>query len=603
MPKSIQTITEMLSNVEKGTVFPLSISTPHPLYDDNKDTWKKCRDAVEGQDAIKKGGVTYLPQMNGQEKKEYLNYLHRAQWFDATRRTRNGYMGMIYRKSPQVFYGSDVDKDKVPDPKFWDHISSEGKSLTAFIKSATKEIIDVGRVGVLVEFPDNREIAESAVSMYDYEQKIKQKDLHPIFSLYKTEDIINWHWEYFGSTLVPVLFVLRETTYNGYQTGTISPTKSEIYRVLYLEPYEGGFRYKQIKFEPMVAGSPISKGKVQEVIYPRMNGKYIPFIPFFTFDEEGNIDYKDIGKPIINGLVDVNIGHYVNSADRENEIHMVGHKTAVFPGWDKKVYGNPRWGGALAVPKGCDPKLLEASSDSGLVTAMKDKVEQMAVLGTEILTSGGYVASVDTARTSSATESAPLTLLVKSLSHSFTVISRFLVQWAGYEDTGINIQINTDFFQDDIKSDELLGWMKAYQQGGISWETYFYNLKKKEVYPDKVDGDTEKQQIQDSLNEQFDVAGEKYLEIMDAISQLKEDVQATITTSSSGQTLLSMSTGSGGSNISTSTEVSDSSMEGAEGRNNETPGQNNASAKDDKDKSKVDEKKDPTVDRTDNKEK
>jgi hypothetical protein len=583
-----QSLIEVLSNIKEGDTVPLNIATEHPLYSENKDIWEKCRDAVDGDEAIKQNGKKYLFQLNGQTPQQYSNYLNRAQWFGATSRTVDSYMGMIFRKSPQIFYKKDLEKNKKVPDEFFKSISVDGQSLNEFMNNVTEEIISVNRCGVLVEFPQDPAIVDSAVSEYAYEEMLKAKDIRPILSKYTAETIVNWNWAYIGRDVVPMYFVLKEETYNSYEIGTMLPVKTDIYRVLLLEPYEGGFRYKQIKFQNVLGGSTSNTFSATEVVYPKMAGEYISRIPFYVLDDKG-INYRTIRKPMINALVNQNIGHFRNSADHENETHMVGTKTIVFPGWEKKVHGDPHIGGALAVPLGCEPKILEASSDSGITEAMKTKVEQMAVLGAERISNGqGYVASTETARVSNASESSSLTLLSTSLGNSFSVICDFLLSWARYKDTGINIQVNKDFFQDDIKGSELLEWMKAWQNGGISDEVYFYNLKKKEVYPENWDWEVELDAIQKSLDRQFNLTDEKYIEILEKFESLKQDVALTITTSSSGQTLLSASTTGGGSNISTSTEVSEGSMESATARNNETPGSSSASA----DSSSVDNKDD-----------
>lgn len=576
---NVKNILDILSNLKSGDILPINITSPHPLYTKNKSIWEKCRDATAGQEEIKEAGTKYLPRLNGQSPEMYSNYLYRAQWFGASSRTVESYLGMIFRKDPQVFYKDGIEENKKVPDSFFDSVSADGKSIEEFIHDVSEEIIKYNRCGVLVDFPKTDAIFNAA-SAYEYEEIVKKKGIAPVVSMYNAFSIVNWNWTYIDRKVVPVYFVLKEESYDGINIGTMTPVKTDTYRILFLEPYRGSYRYKQITMKGVLTGSSSDKFAVDEAIYPLMNGEHIPFIPFYVLDDRG-INFKTIRKPMINDLVNVNIGHYINSADWENELHMVGHKTIFFPGWDKKVYGNPVIGGALAGPLNCEPKLIEASSDSGIRKEMDTKVQEMAVLGAERISGkDSYTASVETARISTAAEASSLTLLATSLGKSFSVITRFLLKWANYEGTGINIQVNKDFFQDDIKGAELLEWMKAWQQGGISWETYFYNLKKKEVYPDKTDGASEKERIRESLNDQLTIADEKYMEIMERIEEMNQNIQATITTSSSGQTLLSMSTAGGGSNVSTSTEVPEGNVTGAKARNNETPGSSNASAQD-----------------------
>jgi hypothetical protein len=202
---------------------------------------------------------------------------------------------------------------------------------------------------------------------------------------------------------------------------------------------------------------------------------------------------------MINALVNTNIGHFRNSADWENELHWVGIKTLYLPGWAKDIHGEPVLGGAMAGPANSEPKMIEASSDSGLKDEMRNKEERMAVLGAErISQKGRYIPSAETARINSESENSTLTNMSKSLSTSISKVLSFQLKWAG-EKLNVDMALNTDFFNDNITGDEVLQWIQAAQQGGISFDTYYYNMKRKEAFPE---GWTKEQEI-DALQEGF----------------------------------------------------------------------------------------------------
>ncbi|MGM9512441.1 hypothetical protein ACS5NO_32215 [Larkinella sp. GY13] len=111
----------------------------HPDYNDYISVWQKCRDASAGQRAIKKGGKLYLRQLAGQETKlangetisAYDAYLDRANYFNATGRTVEAMLGMVFRKP--------ITK-KVPttiDPWLED-IPLSDESLTEFAQTLVK---------------------------------------------------------------------------------------------------------------------------------------------------------------------------------------------------------------------------------------------------------------------------------------------------------------------------------------------------------------------------------------------------------------------------------------------------------------------------------
>ena len=57
-------------------------NTKHSDYDKWESIWERIRDSVEGYDAIKNKGNTYLPMLNGQDVDFYNAYKKRSQYVD-----------------------------------------------------------------------------------------------------------------------------------------------------------------------------------------------------------------------------------------------------------------------------------------------------------------------------------------------------------------------------------------------------------------------------------------------------------------------------------------------------------------------------------------
>ena len=62
-----------------------------------------------------------------------------------------------------------------------------------------------------------------------------------------------------------------------------------------------------------------------------IRGQYIDYIPCFFLTQKGISD--DLDYPIMNDAVDINIAHYINSADYENAINITGSPTPVIIGY------------------------------------------------------------------------------------------------------------------------------------------------------------------------------------------------------------------------------------------------------------------------------
>jgi len=487
---------ELLDNLKVGDEVDFDIWAVHPDYSDMADEWQKCRDCYIGERAVKAAklddnslpGTRYLPSLTEQTTAEYNAYRDRAQWYGATSRTVDAYLGMIFRKPVSFRARHDDNEDKELDKfieKYLDSMAVDGKNMNEFSHEVTEEIIVTNRVGILIDAPESGDLPPTLA-------EIEAKGIFPRLSLYKTESIINWHIVQEKGKDIPVLFVLYEPE-EMFETDTLRTTLIDSFRVLYLENWEtpGLRRYKQIRFRVLSdRHGRKEKLEVSSVAYPSVLGKPLDHIPFYILTDQG-LDYKRIRPPMISPLSTVNIGHYRNSADLEHECHMVALKTLVFPGWDRKTYGNPKVGGAMAVPKDCVVQLLEPSSDSSIRDEMVLKEARLAVLGAErISQKQRYLPSASVAEITASAEASVIQNFLTSLNLAMNTVVTAAIAWAKptwpeWEDGELNVQciINTDLADNALTGADLVNFIKAYQQGGISLDTLYYNLERREIYP------------------------------------------------------------------------------------------------------------------------
>ena len=126
----------------------MPVDSNHTDYDARVKEWTRCRDCIEGSDAVKAKGGIYLPQLGGQNTEEYTAYKERTLFFGGSSRTLQGLMGTIFRKDPT--YEIETRYEGLVE-KFTKH----GLSLHEFSRRITREVISVGRVGVLTDLsPD-----------------------------------------------------------------------------------------------------------------------------------------------------------------------------------------------------------------------------------------------------------------------------------------------------------------------------------------------------------------------------------------------------------------------------------------------------------------
>jgi Domain of unknown function (DUF4055) len=455
---------------------PLNVDGKHPEYLKFSTVWEACRDTVEGGEAVKQRGQRYLPKASGQDDKDYEAYKSRAQFYNATRRTVQAMIGQLYRKEPTV-EGAD-------DELLMDNIDLGGKDFCSWSQEIASEVSKVGRVGVLLDYngftPAGATVGEV--------QALGQR---PYLSTYKAESILNWATEVIGGSKKLTFVSLCEKV-ESLDAEYNSVCKDQ-WRILMLD--ERGIYIQRVYVRDESTG-PLNKGfLLVEETTPIVNGKFLYEIPFYIIGVHG-ID-ACCTMPPISDLAETNIGHYRNSADYENELHWVGIKTAVFPGWTGQEKNDViTLGKACAVPTECKPFILEATSSSSIREEMIQKEQRMAVLGAQIIAQQGrYVQAAETARIQASGESGVLAQLANMLSECFEVILTALYSWANIE-TEIDVEINTDFEPGQMMPTDAVALAGLVDSGKISWETYFYNLQRGEIYPPNWTLEDEKASIE-----------------------------------------------------------------------------------------------------------
>ena len=80
----------------------MPVDSTHPQYDAALPTWSRARDVLAGEDAVKTAGEKYLPRLDSQSDEEYVSYRKRAAFFNATARTLDEYLDLVFRRAPQM---------------------------------------------------------------------------------------------------------------------------------------------------------------------------------------------------------------------------------------------------------------------------------------------------------------------------------------------------------------------------------------------------------------------------------------------------------------------------------------------------------------------
>ena len=184
---------------------------------------------------------------------------------NVTKRTQQGMTGLMFRKPVKVELPPAIDY-------LLEDTDGSGNTLDQQMRSVTKNVIAIGRHGLLADFPATERATTS--------EQVANGSRAYIAS-YQGDNVINWRCEMINGRKKLTLVVLRE--YVEVQTGEFEVEKRAIYRVLKL--VDG--LYVQCLYL-------MDEDETIEYIEPRDgSGQRMDYIPFCFVGAEDNDETID----------------------------------------------------------------------------------------------------------------------------------------------------------------------------------------------------------------------------------------------------------------------------------------------------------------------
>jgi hypothetical protein len=459
----------------------MPVDAKHKQHEARLEQWTRCRDTVEGTDAIKKRGGLYLPLLSGQDATEYNAYRNRAMFYGATSRTVDGLSGAVFRKQ----YILEYPESKLEE---LEDITEESSTIEVLLRSTVREVLTTGRHGLLVDSTPSEE-----------------GDTRSYIAQYKAENILNWRVARVNGANMLVHLTLAET-YETEGDDEYERVEKDQIRVLMLtqptevaegEPQHAGPIYRQELHRKNDKGQWI----ITESTTPTRAGKPLEFIPF-KFINATNDEPTPVKPPLLD-MVDVNLSHYRTSADLEHGAHFTALPTPVLSGFDVKhkyrigsgtawVSENPQ---ARAMYLEYTGQGLQALRD-----LRKDKEGLMAILGARLLEEQKRAAeAAETHKLRASAESGSLAAMVGVIEEACTQVLQWHAEWSAGTDAGVSnieLTLNKDFVSARLGAQDITALMKARQSGELSQDSFLWNLKEGEILPDDTSIEEEKDRIE-----------------------------------------------------------------------------------------------------------
>ena len=448
-------------------------NSKHADYDANLLAWQRARDVIAGEDAVKLAGERYLTRLDSQTVEEFSEYKSRACFFNATSRTCDGFLGLLFRRDPEVKLPDRHAGVDVAFNLFADDVDLMGTSLFTFCKSVVNEVLSVGRCGTLIDWQGDGECRAYVVR-------------------YQAEDILNWQTSRINGRNVVTLVALREVVERPDDKDPFITKLIETVRVLKLNILpDGSTRYVVEIWEELSDKSESIWVQIDTRVPLRL-GQPLPLIPFVFHGPRNSL--PDVDKLPLNDIIYVNLDHYRLDADYKHGLHFTALPTAWVSGFDKKqdlrIGSSTAW---VSDNAGAAAGFLEFRGH-GLSTFEKaqDRDERlMAVLGSRMLEDTKRVGeTADAIELRQAGENSILMTLALSVSDSITNVLRWVYWWNSTEalpdaisPDSVLLRLNTDFTAKGLSPLELTAIVGAWQAGAISQTTMFDLFRKGEILP------------------------------------------------------------------------------------------------------------------------
>ena len=148
----------------------------HRTYQEYREGWDRIRSAIRGQDRIHQEGQMHLPKPEGMTTDGYAAYVRRASFYGVAERTLRGMVGAVTRNAPILTLPPRIASMK-------DMATFEGNSFDVLLEETMAEVLSVGRIALLLDYPRSGATPTSAPFISHESPRVCRR---PIASSYAT---------------------------------------------------------------------------------------------------------------------------------------------------------------------------------------------------------------------------------------------------------------------------------------------------------------------------------------------------------------------------------------------------------------------------------
>lgn len=430
------------------------------LYDAKIAEWKKADDITKAKNLD-----GYLVTLNPSDKSagnldRNAQYKERAIFYAIAGQTLRGMVGSIFRKWPQI---------TVPDELMYLQSDADGSGVSIYQQSqaVTSDVLSKGFAGLAVSFP----VTDGDISVEN------QSLVTAKINRFEPEQIINWREE--GGRIV--LVVLSETE---------SVLADDAYDVEMIDVLRELSLEDGVYVERKWAKDNDGKYQVVSEIFPTdSTGAGWDVIPFVFVGSSDNDSIPDDAP--LKPLIDINIGHYRNSADLEDSCWFCGQAQPYMSGLTQDyidmLKANNMYVGSrslIGVPSGETFGFAQANPNPLVRQLMIDKVEMMISMGARLMQPGSATKTATQAAGDIEAQTSALALVASNVSEAYTKALGYVARYMGVNADDLSYTLNQDFINSIADANMLREVVASFVSGAMPVGDYTRYMRKAELFTD-----------------------------------------------------------------------------------------------------------------------
>ena len=449
----------------------MSIESKHPDFLEVATDYRVMRDTFAGERRIKESTFAYLPATAGQTmdgalktvssngRSAYNNYLIRSRFPDLVKQAVSTQVGVMVREPAVIKLPGKMEELR-------EKATRKGEGLQALLRRIYEQQLLFGRLGLLVDFPQDPFMAGRAELPHIVE--------------YNAESIINWDDERFSEFGVNTLnfLVLNETVFVRGKDGAelFDWQEERRFRVAVVEPVDPEFPFGMNN--PLVYKTFVQNDNERsEEVTPSYKGVTLEEMPF-TIIGSNDLNVKPDEIPLL-GLARLALHIYRSGADYYHTLHVIGSDTLVISGEEIGKSGDTKdEAEATRVGTGAIIRLDETGKAYFIGIDSQGIPEQRAAIQNDLVEAREHGARLLEPRKGQAESGEALRARIASATASLHQIAltgaaglektlKQIAVWVGANPDEVEVKPNLDFTQAKVDPKKAKDLIEAKRDGGL----------------------------------------------------------------------------------------------------------------------------------------